>query len=450
MTAQRQMTATPTQTQVYSGSMPSRPKPRLVVSHVTAFALGLFVAGGTIAHGLPGQSANDERFQALDSFAQSLSLIASSHVDVVSERKLLYGAIGGMVGELDAHSAFYTPRQYTRLRQDTEGEFGGIGLTLGEGATEEGYPVVEAVVPSSPASRAGLKIGDSIVEVDGAATVQNTSDAPPKSKVSAVAWHTRLRGTTGTRVKIKVARKEWSAPHALTLVRERIAVPSVQSTRLGDVVHISIRRFREATSRDVFRALSSELQKPNTRLILDLRGNPGGLLDKGIEVADYFVDKGVIVSVVSRGGRDVEVARAHKQRSFTKTPMVVLVDQNTASASEIVAAALQDAGRATVIGVPTYGKGSVQSFLDLKDGSGLKLTTSRYLTPKGATLEGVGIQPDITAEAFEAMVVSPAGTAQEVDDNSMKTQRLIGLSDIHKDQLSNDPQLYESFQYLMK
>ena len=424
--------------------------PPSVASHLLTFLLGLAVAGGTMAHARSGTNADDQRYAALDAFAQSLSLIANSHVDIVNERKLLYGAIAGMVGELDAHSAFYTPSQYTRLRQDTEGEFGGVGLALGAGAEGVAYPVVESVVPGSPAFRAGIQVGDGIAQVDGVSTVEKSSDSDAAARVSPVAWHSRLRGATGTRVKLRVIRKAWKEPHALTLVRERIAVPSVSSERFGKVAHISIHRFREATSRDLLEALSAQLSQPDTRLILDLRGNPGGLLDKGIEVADHFVSKGVLVSVVSRGGRDVEVARAHAAHSYTDTPMVVLVDQNTASASEIVAAALQDSGRATVIGVPTYGKGSVQSFLDLKDGSGLKLTTSRYLTPKGVTLEGVGIVPDIEVEAFEALVVSPAGTRGGGRDNSLKTQEFAGVNTAQKKQLLDDPQLLKSYQYLMK
>lgn len=421
--------------------------PRSVASHFTAFALGLLVAGGTIAHSLPDQRANEQRFAALDSFAQSLALITSSHVDVVSERKLLYGTIEGMVGKLDPHSAFYTPKQYTRLRQDTEGEFGGIGLTLGDGADGAPFPIVETVVPNSPAARAGLMPGDAIAAVDGVSTAKNSSGSSPGAQVASVAWHSRLRGATGTRVSLDVERAAWGASRTLNLVRERIAVPSVSTARYGNIAHIRIRRFREATSRDLYDALTRELKIPGTRLILDVRGNPGGLLDKGIEVADQFLDRGVIVSVVSRGGRGVEVARAHKERTFTEVPMVILVDQNSASASEIVAAALQDAGRAQVIGVPTYGKGSVQTFLDLKDGSGLKLTTSRYLTPSGATLEGVGILPDIEAEAFAPMVVTPAG-ASSPDTSAVLRTSLEGLSRVHKELLMDDPQLLMGFQVL--
>jgi len=420
--------------------------PTAVASHLATFVLGLVVAGGTIVHALPATQSADARYASLDAFAQSLALIASEHVDVVSERELLYGAIEGMVSRLDAHSAFYTPSQYTRLRQDTEGAFGGVGLTLGEGVGDPSYPLVELVIPGSPAARAGLQLGDAIIAVDGVMTDKKNS----KEKVSAVAWHSRLRGAEGTRVSLRVIRKAWKMPRTLTLVRERIAIPSVQSERFGNVVHLSIRRFREATSRDVYRALSAELTTPNTRLILDLRGNPGGLLDKGIEVADSFLDHGVIVSVVSRGGRDVEVSRAHRDHSYSKVPMVVLVDQNTASASEIVTAALHDNGRATVIGVPTYGKGSVQSFLDLTDGSGLKLTTSRYLTPKGVTVEGAGIKPDHVVEAFAADIVRPTGAEDVPTAKQLKLIELPGLNKAQREQMRDDPQLREAYQQLVR
>lgn len=419
--------------------------PRLrpaLASHLIVFFLGGIVATATMAQAVPGADSRAElrRFRTLDSFAQALSHISRGHVDVIDERKLIYGAIGGMVGELDQHSAFYTPGQYTRLRQDTEGEFGGVGLALGEAEAGKLYPLIESVIPGSPADRAGLRADDGVVEVDDAPTVVDG-----ESRAAAQAWHTRLRGQTGTRVAITVIRKGWKQPRKFNLVRERIAIPSVVSERFGSVVHISIRRFREATVRDLRLALEEAIRIPKTQLLLDLRGNPGGLLDKGIAVADTFLRKGVIVSVVSRGGSNTEVAKAHAGQTYSDIPMVVLVDQNSASASEIVAAALQDHKRATIIGVPTYGKGSVQTFMDLEDGSGLKLTTSRYLTPKGKTLEGQGMEPDILVEAFDAMVVSPSA-------NGAQKQRLPKIPGLNKTQLAllaEDPQLMAGYQQLM-
>ena len=412
-------------------------------SHLLVFLLGGIIATATLAQAVPGASSRTElrRYQTLDSFAQALSHISRGHVDVVDERKLIYGAIEGMVGELDSHSAFYTPGQYTRLRQDTEGEFGGVGIALGDPQAGILYPVIETVVPGSPADRAGLRPQDGVVEVDAAATVVDGV-----SRAAAQAWHSRLRGATGTRVAITVIRKGWKEPRKFKLVRERVAIPSVISTRYGKVAHIQLRRFREATTRDLQAALQEAMAVPDTRILLDLRGNPGGLLDKGISVADTFLDKGVIVSVVSRGGRNTEVAKAHANKSYTGFPMAVLVDQNSASASEIVAAALQEHKRATLIGVPTYGKGSVQTFMDLEDGSGLKLTTSRYLTPSGATLEGQGIEPDITVEAFDAMVVSPSAKTPK----KQKLPKLIGLNKTQSAQLAEDPQLLAGYQHLSR
>ncbi len=414
------------------------PKPSLA-THLLVFIFGAVIATATMAQAVPGASSRAElrRYQTLDSFAQALSHITKGHVDVIDERKLVYGAIVGMVGELDAHSAFYTPGQYTRLRQDTEGEFGGIGVQLGDANKGVLYPLVESVVPGSPAERAGLRVKDGLISVNGKATVVDGA-----TRAVAHAWHSRLRGAAGSRVSITLMRAGWKTPRKFTLLRERVAIPSVVSTRYGQVAHIAIRRFREATTRDLRKAIEEALRVPNTRLILDLRGNPGGLLDKGISVADAFLSKGRIVSVVSRGGQRTEVAKAHKEQTYTGFPMVVLVDQNSASASEIVAAALQENGRAKILGVPTYGKGSVQTFLDLADGSGLKLTTSRYLTPSGKTLEGAGIEPDFLVEAFDAMVVSPSGKAPQ----AKKVPRIKGLNKTQQDNLLSDPQLLAGFQ----
>ncbi len=418
----------------------ARSRPSLA-SHLLVFLLGAMIATASFAQAVPGADSRAElkRYQTLDSFAQALAHITKGHVDVVDERKLIYGAIVGMVGELDPHSAFYTPGQYTRLRQDTEGEFGGVGISLGESESGILYPIIESIVPGSPADRAGLLANDGVVEVNKSATVV---DGVPRA--AAQAWHSRLRGTTGTRVGITVIRKGWKEPRRFKLVRERVAIPSVVSARYGSIAHITIRRFREATTRDLHAALEKAMAVPNTRVLLDLRGNPGGLLDKGISVADTFLDKGVIVSVVRRGGRNTEVARAHKTKSYTGFPMAILVDQNSASASEIVAAALREHKRATLIGVPTYGKGSVQTFLDLGDGSGLKLTTSRYLTPSGKTLEGQGLEPDVLVEAFEALVVSPSSKIA-------KTPTVLGMPGLNKTQrdvLTSDPQLMAGYQHL--
>lgn len=365
----------------------------------------MVVATALVAQAVPGRSASAkaDRYAALDAFAQALAYVSHNYVEDVDERSLVYGAIGGMIRDLDPHSTFLPPARYQQLRQDTEGEFGGVGVRLGPGTGDDAHPVIAEIVPASPAARAGLATGDRVLAIAG----QDTAGG--KQSVSPKVWHSHLRGPAGSRIELRVWREGWEAPEERSLVRERIKVPTVDWMALGPVGYVSIRKFQEATSRDVAAALEGIAKRGGGRvggLVLDLRGNPGGLLDQGIRVADLFLDEGIIVSVRGRRGRADEIERAHAAGSWLDFPMVVLVDERSASAAEIVAGALQDHGRARIVGVPTYGKGSVQTFLDLTDGSGLKLTTSRYYTPSGRSLEGVGIEPDQLVESFEEVIVA--------------------------------------------
>ena len=327
------------------------------------------------------------------------------------------------------------------MQQDTQGEFGGVGVELGAGIDGSLHPRITALIADSPAARAGIVVGDSLISVNGKETVKNG-----EAIAGAKAWYSRVRGSVGTRVELRVNRKGWPEPRAMVMVRQRVAIPSVVAKRFGQVSYIAIKRFREATVRDLRVALELHLAKDSPRLILDLRGNPGGLLDKGILVADIFLDKGTIVSVESRGSRDVEVSSAHTTNSYVGFPMVVLVDEGSASASEIVAAALQDNHRAVVVGVTTYGKGSVQTFFDLVDGSGMKLTTSRYLTPKGETLEGKGVVPDIPVDAFAAEIIGPSDNAGSAAADTALSRK--ELTAIQRESLDADLQLFKSYQYL--
>ena len=383
-------------------------------SHVAAFAAGVLVATAFGAQAVPrSDKRGKDRYASLDTFAQALSYITNSYVDDVDERTLMYGAIRGMVERLDAHSLFLPPRRYTRLREDTEGTFGGVGIALAsprraEHGDDPPYPVVESVVPRSPAARAGIEPGDRVVQIGA----QRTAGDGVTLR-SARGWHSRLRGRAGTRVKVELLRGERSIEKVL--VRERIVVPTVaHESLMAGVGYIAISRFQEATSDDVLEGLR-ELRRASggklRALILDLRGNPGGLLDQAVRVADLFLAEGTIVSVAGRAGSTVEHETAHKPGTWLGFPMVVVVDRGSASAAEIVAGALQDHNRASVIGETTYGKGSVQTFMDLKDGSGLKLTTSRYYTPSGQTLQGAGITPDIAVDPTETGTGGSAGSA---------------------------------------
>ncbi|MGN6109699.1 MAG: S41 family peptidase [Kofleriaceae bacterium] len=368
-------------------------------SHLAAFAAGAVVASAVVASAVPRDVA---RFKALDAFAQALATVQNSYVDPIDETKLLYDAARGMLHNLDQYSSFLPPTRYQHVRQDTEGEFGGVGVTLAPGTFDEArpglppYPTIDAIVPRSPAEVAGLQLDDRVVAVDGAPTAEHGREL-----ANATAWETRLRGASGTRVVVTVQRAGWKDPRPITLIRAQVKQPTVRQRVLErGIGYLSISRFAEATSADTAAALG-ELRKQHALdvLVLDLRNDPGGLVDQSIAVADLFLDSGTIVTIRGRQG-SVETQTAHKGGLATAVPVIAIVDQGTASAAEILAAALRDHGRAKLVGLPTYGKGTVQTFFDLVDGAGLKLTTARFYTPKGNSLESKGLVPDVRVEAF--------------------------------------------------
>lgn len=383
------------------------------------------------------------RYRTLDTFAQSLSYVSNQFVDPVEEKKLLYAAARGMLTSLDSYSAFFSPAEYRRLREDTDGEFPGVGLVLGPGGADDampdakGWPIVDEVLPGSPAEKAGLAVDDRILSVDGAATVAADGGSIKDERF----WDNKLRGAAGTRVKVEVLRPgKPPAPRPVELVRTQVKVPSVTHEVLAPGLgYISIRRFQEATASDAAAALA-ELDRARAArvIIMDLRTDSGGLLDQAISVADHFLDKGVIVTI--RGRTDaVETHSAHAGGIATAAKVLILVNAETASAAEILAAALQDHGRAQVIGMRTYGKGAIQTYFDLIDGSGLKLTTHRYVTPAGRQVEGQGITPDIEVPEFEPELVVAGGSPP--DDGKPGGNR-----DILESRLAEDYQLRIAYQ----
>jgi carboxyl-terminal processing protease len=369
-------------------------------SHAAAFVAGVAAAGVIAAHAVPRPDV--ARFKSIDAFAQALATVEANYVDPIDERKLLYDATRGMLHNLDPHSTFLPPSRYQHLRQDTEGEFGGVGVTLAPGAVDDArpavppYPTIDAIVHGSPADLAGLQLDDAVVAIDGEATAE-----AGREKRDAGAWEARLRGASGTRVTISVLRTGWREPRPFTVVRAQVKQPTVRHDVLDRRIgYLAITRFSEATSADVLAGLTKlREQGALDALVLDLRNDPGGLVDQSIAVADQFLDSGTIVTIRGRHG-SVETQVAHKGGVAVGVPVIALVDQGTASAAEILAAALHDQGRAQLVGVPTYGKGTVQTFYDLDDGSGLKLTTARYYTPAGKLLESNGITPDVVALPF--------------------------------------------------
>ena len=346
------------------------------------------------------QAAKDPAgpYRKLDVFSHVLSLIENNYVEPVDETRLLYGAVDGMVRTLDPHSTFMDPRSYAALKQETEGEYGGVGLEL---ATRGDEVVVVAPIDDTPASRAGFQPGDRLIEIDGK-PVQGWRES---EAVRA------LMGPPGTKVTVKAHRMVWAEPRTFTLMRDVIRIVSVEE-KLFDrkLAYVKIKSFQDRTDvylRKALDSLRADAGGELTGVVLDLRHNPGGLLDQAVKVADRFLDGGVIVTTKGRGGKHVEMEKAHPKGTEPRYPMVVLVDGGTASASEIVAGALQDQGRAVVIGTRTFGKGSVQTVIELEDGSGLKLTVARYYTPSGRSIQERGITPDVWVKASASDDDSP-------------------------------------------
>jgi carboxyl-terminal processing protease len=361
---------------------PSLARTAAIVALLTAsYLAGL--ATTQVASAVPRRHS---AYQNLGVLARVLTHIESSYVDPVDQDELVFGAIRGMVGTLDPHSSFMDPEQYRLLQSDTSGRFGGIGIEID--ARDRKLTVV-APLDGSPAAAAGIRSGDQIIEIEGRSTETMSIDDAVRI----------MRGEPGTRVRMKLVRMGVQTPIELELVRAIIRVESVEARLLErGVGYVRIKTFQERTAEQLRRELDRLTQQSGGTLrglVLDLRNDPGGLLDQAILVADEFLSEGVIVTTRGQQGTVVEEDRAHARGTRPSFPMAVVVNEYSASASEIVAGALQDHGRALLIGRRTYGKGSVQNVISLPDGSGLKLTTARYYTPSGRSIQADGILPDI-------------------------------------------------------
>ena len=340
--------------------------------------------GGSVASKGTDSGATYEQLRL---FTEVLSIVQNQYVDEVPPRELIYGAIKGTLRGLDPHSSFLDPDSYREMQVETSGSFGGLGIEI---TLKDDVLTVVAPIEGTPAYRAGLATGDRIVRIDGLATKDmQLSDAVK-----------RMRGKPGSKVTISVVREGWPEPRDFDIVREQIRVQSVRSHDLGNgIAYIRLRQFQEQTPADLDGVLDKFNKNGMKALVLDLRNNPGGLLTAAVEVSEKFVDDGKLVVYTEGRVRNQNMRfSAHAKKGYSKLPMVVLVNQGSASASEIVAGALQDWGRAMVVGTQTFGKGSVQTIIPLSDGSGLRLTTAKYFTPKGRSIHGKGITPDIVVE----------------------------------------------------
>lgn len=347
---------------------------------------GMFVGGEVASKAL---ASGQDYYESLDVFSQVLHRIRQDYVDAVDVDKLMLGAINGMVKTLDPYSQYMTPKQYQSFQEETSGEYFGIGVEITQ--ESNGLKII-APYPGSPAEKAGLQPGDLIVKVDGVVIADSgSSDAV-----------TRIKGRKGTKVVLGILRSDWKEPKDFSVERDQIHTPAVTSIMLEQGVgYVRVIQFQERVAvevQDAIKGLSKNA--PLKGLVLDLRNNPGGLLDEAVEMADLFIEQGVIVSTKGRGEDDVK--RARRSGTLDYFPMVLMINDGSASASEILAGALQDHKRAIVLGEPSYGKGSVQNIIRLENGGALRLTVAKYYTPNGRPIDPKNsIVPDVFLAASE-------------------------------------------------
>ena len=350
-------------------------------------ALGwvLFVAG-LLA---PRVSAvGPDGYRSLETFANILALVRENYLEEVDTETLVAGAVRGMMRSLDPHSGYLTEDAYRDLQTETEGRFGGLGLEI---TVRDGLLTVVSPIEDTPAARAGVQTGDQIVGIDD----ESTEDLGLGEAVK------RLRGPQGTSVTIRIRRKGHDKPLTFTIVRDVIRINSVRAHVLEPgFLYARIAQFQNGTGEDLAEAVAGNEPEDGAvkGLILDLRNNPGGLLGQAVSVSDLFLDSGLIVYTDGRLERQKQKFPATREGSRTDFPMVVLVNGGSASASEIVAGALQDHKRALILGARTFGKGLVQTILPLDDRSALRLTTAEYFTPNGRSIHETGIRPDIVMD----------------------------------------------------
>jgi carboxyl-terminal processing protease len=363
---------------------------------VVIFVFG-FLLGANISFGKKDTvSSNDkEIYEYLKTFENVIDIVKKNYVEEVNDKEIVYAAIKGILESLDPHSSFMPPDMYKEMQTDTKGEFGGIGIEI---SVKDGFPVVITPIEDTPAFKEGIKAGDLIARIDG----------KPTKNMNLVDIVKMIRGQKGKAVNLTIAREGLPGVKEYNVTRDVIQVKSIKFKMLDDDYgYIRIVQFQEKTARDLDNALK-ELEKTNKGkalkgLILDLRNDPGGLLEQAVEVSDRFLNDGVIVSIEGRGEKKKPEDNkmkffAQKQNSDYLSPLVVLINEGSASASEIVAGALQDYKRAIIVGTKSFGKGSVQTIIPLGDGSALRLTTAKYYTPKGRSIQAEGVTPDIIVE----------------------------------------------------
>ncbi len=383
---------------------------KTVFAAIGGAAAGVFAATQLAAPLAAQENAPRSTYESLDLFGDIFERVRSSYVEEVDEAALIEAAINGMLTSLDPHSSYLPPKSFEDMRVQTRGEFGGLGIEV---TMEDGLVKVVAPIDETPAARAGVEAGDFITHIDGESVLGLTLSEAVE----------QMRGEVGSEIVITVAREGEEEPFDISITRDVIKIRAVRARVEGDVGVIRVTTFNEQTYENLVDGLEeirAELGgSDNVKgYVLDLRNNPGGLLNQAIAVSDAFLDKGEIVSTRGRDARDSERHNAEAGDLAEGKPLVVLINEGSASASEIVAGALQDHRRAIIVGAKSFGKGSVQTIMPLSGQGAMRLTTARYYTPSGRSIQALGIEPDILVERrtiAEAEEPDPRFTRSEAD-----------------------------------
>ena len=406
----------------------------------TVMALLAGVALGVMAPQIVATTAAQENtprntYEYLDLFGDIFERVRVAYVEEVDEQKLIEAAINGMLASLDPHSAYLPPKNFQDMREQTKGEFGGLGIEV---TMENGFIKVVAPIDDTPAAIAGLEPGDFITHIDGESVLGLTlSDAVDK-----------MRGPVGAEIVITISRDSAEEPFDVTIVRDIIKIRAVRTRTEGNVGILRITTFNEQTF-DNLKAGIAEIEEKIGEdkivgYVVDLRNNPGGLLSQAIAVSDAFLEAGEIVST---RGRDLEAADRVNAKSGDLTggkPIVVLINEGSASASEIVAGALQDQRRAIILGAKSFGKGSVQTVMRLGDKGAMKLTTARYYTPSGRSIQSLGIEPDILVEERRINGAEGEDDRRGRSEADLRGSLTNELSDDERQQLEEERSRHEA------
>jgi carboxyl-terminal processing protease len=428
--------------------MKSNTRTLLVLSIGLILGLTLAIGQGVLAEKERSKSLGALPLDELRSFTEVFARIKKDYVEPVSDKTLLENAIRGMLSGLDPHSSYLDPESFKELQVGTTGEFGGLGIEVG---MEDGFVKVISPIDDTPAERAGVKAGDLIIRLD-------------EKPVKGMTLHdavTIMRGKVGTDIKLTIIREGEEKPLTITITRDIIKVKSVRARSLEEGFgYLRISQFQSHTGENMAEAIE-KLKKENKGklkgLVLDLRNNPGGVLNAAVEVSDAFLDKGLIVYTQGRIADSEMKFNATPRTLLDGAPLVVLVNGGSASASEIVSGALQDHKRAVILGTRTFGKGSVQTILPLSDDTALKLTTARYYTPSGRSIQAEGIQPDITLDPLKVTKIEGMGERLKEADlsghlengNTAKSKEEQDKKEADKLSLvQSDYQLYEALNIL--